>query len=146
MSWKTEILERVRRKVKTIDRYDAKEEALAYGDKDRAKYLSLKGDKLEMWVYGVLDALETIGYVIKYNDDGSVENILGEFSTAYRVRYRNDRFTNAIICNDGNEVQTVIDRLKATSLRNPEYKFEGIDSRVIYPNGDTGEWNKIFDF
>lgn len=146
MSWKTEILERVRRKVKTIDRYSAKgEEALAHGDKDRAKYLSIKGDKLEMWLWGALDALETIGYEIKYNDDGNVESINGDFTQEYRVRYEKTDINEiaSLVCRSSVEVCAVIDRCKEFGS---EYKALGIDTRIVFPNGECSGWNKILDF
>lgn len=145
MNWKTEILERVRRTVKTIDRYSAKEEeALAHGDKDRAKYLSIRGDKLEMWVDGVLDTLEAMGFTIRYDKDCNVESIIGGYTREYRVRYGSGCFIHAVICGNGGEVQAVVDKCKEIS--DPEYGALGIDDRIVFPNGDVSDWHKIIDF
>lgn len=150
MDWKTETLESIRRKIKIVDKYlEKEEEAIARGEKERAEWFAKKGDRLEMWVEGALDILNGIGYIIKYDKDQNIESIIGDYTLEYRVRYnigkKND-IVNAIICGTGNEVQEVIDRIKEVSLQYPECKFAGIDIRVVCPNGDVGEWNKVFDY
>lgn len=146
MAWKTEILEHIRRNDRIIDICDEKEEkARANGRKDKADFFRRKRGSLEMWICGAIDVLEAIGYEIKYKDDGSVKSIDGEFNVEYRVRYENTGINEigSLVCRSSAEVCAVIDRCKEFSS---EYKALGIDTRIVFPNGERSGWNKIFDF
>lgn len=146
MAWKTEILERIRRNDRIINICDEKEErARADGRKEHADFFRRKRDKLEKWICGAIDTLEAIGYEIKYKDDGSVKFIDGEFAQEYRVRYEKTDIneTTYLVCRSSVEVCAVIDRCKEFGS---EYKALGIDTRIVFPNGERSGWNKLFDF
>ena len=148
MAWETEILERFRIKERNVSVTDRKaEEAIARGDKERAKAERHRSFRNECYIEGMLDVLESIGYTIKFTDDGDVKDILGEYSTEYRVRYKHFELENYVFCDAREKIQEIIDRAKKLDIEIPgEYTLVGIDDRIVYPNGEVGEWNKIFDF
>lgn len=146
MAWKTEILERIRQNGRIISMCDEKEEmARANGQEERADSLRRKSNNLERWIWGAIDVLEAIGYEIKYDDDASVKSIDGEFAQEYRVRYEKTDINEiaSLVCHSSAEVCGVIDRCKEFGI---EYKALGIDTRVVFPNGERSGWNKLFDF
>ena len=148
MSWKEYILERFRIKERNVSVADKKaEEAIDRGDKERAKAERHRASRNECYIEGMLDVLESIGYTIKFDDDGDVKDILGEYSTEYRVRYKHFELENYVFCDTREKIQEIIDRAKKLDIEIPgEYTLVGIDDRIVYPNGEVGEWNKIFDF
>lgn len=148
MSWKEYILERFRTKERIVSAADKKtEEAIDRGDKERAKAERHRAFRNECYIEGMLDVLESIGYTIEFADDGDVKDILGEYSTEYRVRYKHFELENYVFCDTREKIQEIIDRAKKLDIEIPgEYALVGIDDRIVYPNGEVGEWNKIFDF
>ena len=146
MAWKTEILTRIRRNEKFFDKCVKKEEeARADGRKEHADSLKRRSDALERWICGAIDVLEAIGYEVKYDDDANVKSIDGEFAQEYRVRYEKTDINEItyLVCRSSAEVCVIIDRCKEFGS---EYKALGIDTRIVFPNGERSGWNKIFDF
>ena len=148
MGWKEYILERFRIKERNVSVADRKaEEAIDRGDNERAKAERHRASRNECYIEGMLDVLESIGYTIKFDDDGDIKDILGEYSTEYRVRYKHFELENYVFCDAREKIQEIIDRAKKLDIEIPgEYTLVGIDDRIVYPNGEVGEWNKIFDF
>ena len=150
MSWKETVIGRIRRKENILDRfYKDAADACDIGDEEREKKMYANADRVEEYISGVLDTLNELGYVIKFDSHHNVDSIIDSNTVQYRVRYR--RFDadnvsycdNYVFCEDGDKVQEVIDRAKTVSS---EYKLIGIDSRIVSPNGDGESWHKIFDF
>lgn len=148
MSWKEYIFERFRIKERNVSLADRNaEEAIASGYKERAKAERHRASRNECYIEGMLDVLESIGYTIKFTDDGDVKDILGEYSTEYRVRYKHFELENYVFCDTREKIQEIIGRAKKLDIEiHGEYTLVGIDDRIVYPNGEVGEWNKIFDF
>ena len=148
MSWKEYIFERFRIKERNVSVADRKaEEAADRGDKERVKAERHRASRNECYIEGMLDVLESIGYTIKFADNGDIKDILGEYSTVYRVRYKHLELEKYAFCETSKKLQEIIDRAKKLDIKSPgEYKLVGIDYRIVYPNGEVGEWKKIFDF
>ncbi len=148
MAWKEYILERFRIKERNVSVADRRaEEAIDRGNKERAKAERHRASRNECYIEGMLDVLESIGYTIKFTDEGDVKDILGEYSTIYRVRYKHFELENCVFCDSRENIQEVINRAKKLDIELPgEYTLVGIDDMIVYPNGEVGEWNKVFDF
>lgn len=148
MNWKEEVIGRVHRKDLMIAKFEERaEKANLEGDSAREKNMYARADMAEQYVEGAIYVLESIGYTIEFANGGDVKDILGEYSTVYRVRYKHFELENYVFCDTREKIQEIIDRAKKLDIEIPgEYKLVGIDDRIVYPNGEVGEWNKIFDF
>ena len=151
MSWKELVKEGIRKNEKIAVIHKARaEEAHINGNDEREKMMYTAVGMARAYINGVDETLETIGYTTKYDKYGNIESIIGDHTQEYRVRYSRkgeDNIIDSVVCQSGGQVQAVLDSLNSCSVKNPDYKFTGrIDSRIVYPNGEVGEWNKIFDF
>ena len=144
-TWNEIVIRLIRRKEKLADRFDkAAEDARANGNEKREERMYARADRAEEYICGVLDTLEAIGYEIRFDSHHNVDSIIGSNSVQYRVRYKHTSFGDgAIFCDNGSEVQDVINRQKELGS---EYKLVGIDYRMVFPNGCDESWCKIFDF
>lgn len=151
MSWRELVKEEIRRNEKIAVIHKAKaEEAHINGNDEREEMMYTTEGMARAYINGVDETLKTIGYTTKYDKYGNIESIIGDHTQEYRIRYSRkgkDNIVESVVCQSGSQVQRVLDSINSCSAKNPDYKFTvGIDSRIVYPNGEVGEWNKIFDF
>lgn len=148
MGWKTNLIMRINRKERLIEKYDSRREnAIANGDEASARIFEKRSDLAFEFVEGMETAIQEIGYTIVRDGSGAVSQIEGYTRNRYRVRYTipTGRL-NAIICLNHEEVQAVIDRIK--SFTSGGYKFVGLDEMTILPDGEfdpINGWSKVFD-